>query len=719
MVLVVVFLLSLTLSIACKKKDKTSESVGGSETVSITESISGTQSESKINSGKDSEKISESKSTTESLVSSESEIVSDSKAGSETVSESEKASESEIDSEDTEDSDNSSESEEESEIVYFEGLEFRLNFDGDSYTVVGIHSFEGTELNIPKNYNGKLVTRIGNYAFRDCSGLTSVTIPDSVTSIGEDAFYDCSGLTSITISKNITSIGEGAFNCCSGLTAVYYFGTIDQWAEIYFADFTSNPLYIAGKLYINNELVNEVNLTVATIISSYAFEECSELTSVTIPDSVTDIGRSAFEGCSGLISVIIGKGVTNIGAEAFYNCSEIEKVVWNAENCDFEYVSIEGNGVFGDYLGDYPKITHVTIGENVKTIPSYAFKNCSELKNVIWNAENCTITNGDQYPMFTGCNKITDVTIGNKVKTIPAYAFCICRELTSMTIPESVTNIGQYAFQYCHKLVEVINNSDLNVVKGSEEYGGVAFYALNVKKGGTTDIVNKNGYLFYASDNVSYLLGYVGNETELTLPNDYDGQNYEICKYAFSGCSELMEELIIPDSVTSIGDSAFYHCSNLTSITIGNGVTNIGDSAFEWCSGLTSLIIPDSVKSIGEEAFRGCSGLKSVTIGNGIKNIKRGTFSGCSGLISIIIPDNVTGIGTYAFMYCSGLASITIPDSVTGIGSDVFSGCSDSMSIIFKGTMEQWNNIEKGFSWDDDNADNYTIYCIDGEIKKQ
>ena len=250
MVLVVVFLLSLTLSIACKKKDKTSESVGGSESVSFTESISGTQSESKVNSGKDSEKTSENKSTTESLAvsetakdsekenetasesttTSESETVSDSKTESETVSESEKASESEngskidsedtADSEETADSDNSSESEQESEIVYSEGLEYELNSDGNSYTVVGIGSFKGTELNIPEEYNGKPITKIGSRAFYDCDFLTSITTGKNVVNIGSYAFAYCDYIRSVVITDKVKEIEECAFDVDSRLAEV-------------------------------------------------------------------------------------------------------------------------------------------------------------------------------------------------------------------------------------------------------------------------------------------------------------------------------------------------------------------------------------------------------------------------------------------------------------------------------------------------------------------
>ena len=169
-------------------------------------------------------------------------------------------------------------------------------------------------------------------------------------------------------------------------------------------------------------------------------------------------------------------------------------------------------------------------------------------------------------------------------------------------------------------------------------------------------------------------------------------------------------------TATKISSYAFYNCSGLTSVTIGNGVTTIGSSAFYCCSKLTSITIPDSVTSIGYAAFEKCSGLTSVTIGNSVTSIDESAFRGCNGLTSITIPDSVTSIGNYAFYGCSGLTSVTIPDSVTSIGSWAFYNCSGLTSIEFKGTKAQWIVIKKGSDWNY-NTGSYTVYCTDGNIK--
>ena len=182
------------------------------------------------------------------------------------------------------------------------------------------------------------------------------------------------------------------------------------------------------------------------------------------------------------------------------SCTDTEIIIPSVYN-DKPVTSI-GDSAFNGYSG----LTSVTIPDSVTSIG---------------------------YSAFSGCSGLTSVTIPDSVTSIGSGAFEYCSGLTSVTIGNGVTSIGYSAFGGCYKLVEVINKSGLNITKGSSDNGDIAYYALNVKSGGTSDIVNKDGYLFYTYDNVNYLVAYVGSDTNLTLPDDYNGQNYELNNYAF------------------------------------------------------------------------------------------------------------------------------------------------------------------------------------------
>ena len=507
----------------------------------------------------------------------------------------------------------------------------------------------------------KDVTNIGNDAFADCSDLKSMTMPSCVVNIGISAFSGCSGLTNITIPAGVASIGKYAFFGCPDLKEVHI-TDLDAWCNIDFENEYANPLYYADNLYLNDELITEyVSPDDVSEIKNYAFCNYSGLTSVTIPNSVTNIGNSAFFGCNALERLEL-------------NCKTIDG--WFSQNSSIKKI-VFGNSVtcINDYaFRDCSGLTSVTIPNSVTSIGEDAFYGCSSLDEVHITALDvwCNIDFENKYanPVYSAKNLylnnqlITELVVPDGVSEIKNYTFCNNSGLTSITIPNSVTSIGEDAFYGCSSLNEV------------------HITALDVWC--NIDFENKYANPVYFAENL-----YLNNQliTEFVIPDGVSEiKNYTFCNY--SGLTSIT----IPNSVTNIGEDAFFNCDGLTSIAIPNSVTSIGDNAFSNCSGLTSITIPNSVTSIELCAFSNCSGLTSITIPNSVTSIGDWAFSYCTDLTNITIPNSVTSIGDYTFYGCYGLTSITIPNSVTSIGYCAFSGCSDLKEVHIT-DLDAWKDI--------------------------
>jgi hypothetical protein len=631
------------------------------------------------------------------------------------------------------------------------------------------------------------VTNIGDYAFDSCPSLRSVYFKGNAPNLGLSVF---NGDTNATIyhlfsttgwSTNVGGLPTAVWTQQLTVTpwptqdgmatgsGTYAVGTNVQivatasngWMFMNWSDgATNNPYGIT---------MPETNITYRAYFGAFTyttnFPDTNTITitryngpgvDVVIPDAinaltVTCIGSNAFYWW-GVTSVKIPDSVTNIGYQAFYHCT------W---------------------------MTNVIIPESVISIGDYAFCSCTFLRNV-------AIPNGVASIgifEFTDCTSLTNVTIPNGVANIGLAAFNNCTSLTTVTIPNSVTNIADFVFGHCTSLTGVyfkgnaptfgasvfqLDNSptvyhtfgttnwgttfggrptalwtqQLTVTAnptdgGTVTGGGTCAVGTNVQLVATAS----NGWVFanwndggtnnpyvitMPETNITYtanfavdvsqftyttngddtitITGYTGSSGTITIPSTINGLAVgNIGAYAFYGYSGLTSLMIpdgvtnigmgafetctnltnvkIPDSVTSIGTDAFVACSNLTNVTIPDGVISIGDNAFAACRGLTNITIPDSVTTIGIGAFGFCSSLTSVTLPNSITNIANVLFGECTSLTNVTIPNSVTTIGTEAFTWCTSLVSITLPDGITSIGDLAFEYCPALTNIVIPNSV--------------------------------
>ncbi len=609
------------------------------------------------------------------------------------------------------------------------------------------------------------VTSIGIGAFYCCRNLTSIIVPNSVTEIDVFAFQACGALSGITFDGTVDEWREISKSCwdytgeiyctdgeiakdgtvtmyecippaikhtevidpavaptCTetGLTegkhcsicgeviveqeTVSAFGhSFGEWVIIKEASITEDGLkervcycgeketevlFKGLKFALNSDgesysvtgigACANTNIVIPSIynglpvtrIGRSAFSGCDSITSITIPDSVTSIGDYAFCECTSLSSIVLPKGITAIGSGMFEMCYSLDNVI---------------------------------IPNGVTSIGDWAFSNCTSLDSIIIPDSVTSI--GDY--AFYNCTSLESIMIPDSVTSIGEGLFYDCLCLASVIIPDSVTSIGSSAFFNCESLDNIIFGGSKeewdSIVKGSEwdsfimgpdwEYNTLEYIVyfdetVGLQNDGLQFALNDDGesYLVIGVDAFTY--------TKINIPSMYNGLPViNIGDDAFSWC-EGIKQVVILDGITSIGYRAFYHCSNLSSIIIPDSVTSIGENSFSWCLSFTSITIPDSVASIGDYAFCNCDGLRSITI-----------------------PDSVTSIGDSAFSYCYSLTSVTIGSGVTSIGNRAFFYCQKLTSIMFEGTIDEWNEIDKGDYWNSYTGE-YTIYCTDGKISK-
>lgn len=523
----------------------------------------------------------------------------------------------------------------------------------DNYELIFVPSVLPSSVVIPTtvtyNQNTYSVRSIDHNTFNDCTGITSVTIPNSIEYIYDEAFIGCHNLTKVVISD------------------------LSSWCMIGFDSHYSNPLFYANHLFLNN----------------------TEIKDLVIPNSITKIGALSFCGCSGLTSVTIPNSVTSIGYNAFYGCSGLTSV------------NIPNSVTFLSGFSDCTGLTSVTIPNSVKSIGSGAFQRCTSL---------------------------TSVAIPNSVTIIGDNAFFSCYGLQRVTIGKSITSIGDGAFWSCSGMKDIfcfIKNPESVTFKSDEDGDYYNFEGIN-KSTCVLHVPYGTANRYRYANHWSEFTNIVEMEEafepiefadaaveQICLANwdtNNDGFFTEAEAAAVSDIGTVFKsnttivsfnELQYFTGLTTIPANAFYYCTNLKRIHIPDNVTNISYSAFMGCSKLTDLILGNSVQSI-TSAMYGCKSLASITIPKSVTYIDGYNFNECDNLVSIIvedgnpvydsrdncnaiietatntliagcnnttIPNTVIRIGEGAFQLRWGLTEISFPESISQIDYAAFNGC--------------------------------------------
>ena len=489
--------------------------------------------------------------------------------------------------------------------------------------------YENSALNTVK-FTGVALTSIGYQSFYN-TAITELDLSGADASIGTYAFYRCNSLETVKLS-GVKTIGQNAFDNCRKLTSV--------------------------------ELSENL-----TIIESGAFESCVALKNIDIPNKVTELNDNTFANCTSLKNVSIGSGCTSISSTAFLNANVIEKITVAGDNAN--YSSVDGallnkektsivlypksksgefvipdtvTSIADDAFDNAPKLTKVTIGENVKSVGTGAFRNCDSLATVIFkDSDTVQKTIGDY--AFNNCPVLTTVDFGNAVKSIGNYAFFSCQSLNKLDFSKSsVKTIGNFAFTLCKSLESIEFPDSL------ESIGNGAFSAYTYGDCGSYEASSLKSVKF--GSGLKSIADYAFYENRQLNTVKFTGDALTSIGYQ-SFYNTAITELDLSGTDASIGMSAFSNCNSLETVKL-SGVKTINSYAFRQCTSLETVNIGNDVETIGYYAFYNNNNLKQLVLGKGLNSIDSSAFSGYKDLTVYCYED------TYGHEYAKGMSNVDI-----------------------------------------------------------
>lgn len=519
------------------------------------------------------------------------------------------------------------------------------NVEDGKIEVAGLVDKELTIIDIPEEIDGKQVTGIGWLAF-SYEDVTEININhDNVDYIDFAAFYNCTQLEKVNNTQNVQKIGYAAFMNCDGLIKLslpsvtdidaYAFRNCENLAEL---NDISDLNSIGKGAFRNCKALGSLIVEDAsdiTIINDSTFQNCESLTQTNVYYNATHIGAKAFKGCSGLTEIVINDEADFIGSAAFEDCSSLESLTVpfvgkkRGKYKAFSYCMDNNSSL---------RTLRISAGGELK---KKAFMGLYSLEYIVIDGDITSISNN----AFEGCTRLKEVRLSDSIVSIGDYAFKNCEQLSSVDGIDNIDSLGKGAFEGCKALVSM----DLSNV-------------TSLGDGCFADCVNLADIKFNDSGDLTY-----------------------IADNSFKGCTALVG-VDMPDSVTSIGAGSFSG-SDLVSFTFGDNISSIGNSAFENCKDLTSADLKSLNASVGKAAFKGCSSLANATLPDVMDNIPESIFENCTALTSFDMSSNVKKINANAFAG-SGLVSIDIVDGVNEISKKAFNDCDSLEQVVIPNSVK-------------------------------
>ena len=553
---------------------------------------------------------------------------------------------------------------------------------------------------VPSKLLGHPVTGIDAQAFKNLARLKKVILPKTVEEIGDEAFAGCPLLTDVVVKSDLKVLGNDVFEGS---------GWLDSHSDKEFITF-GNFLYkyngngtkdftlksendkqasenASDYVYIPSEIVNFAN---------GAFSNQPHLVAVEMPDTFTSIEKEMFRDCQNLVSVELNN-VTEIKSDVFNGCTKLESI-------DFSKLSSIGNGAFKGTA-----VKSVTLNDKLTTINESIFENCVNLSSL--TVPDSVTSIGDD--AFAGDVSLTNITLSDNIEKIGNRAFK-GTSIENFIFPQKIDTISTELFADDRNLKSVVlpnyskNNSGIIVINSKAFMNTENLTEINFPKNDegkeTVKTIGASAFegsgiesITIPSDMLSLENSTFKNCTKLQEVNFYDeGALITINAECFSGTTSL-KKIEFPDTVR-VFYSAVLKNSGVYEVKLpeNTNFSTINNSFFEGCTNLTEVLIPNSVKTMDRYVFKDCTNLKSVTLSDDLRVIDSGLFENATLLTELVIPDKVTSINSDAFKNCTNLENITISKSVKRIENDAFYGDENLVNVYFDGTVEEWKQMQFG-----------------------